>query len=222
MSVVSSKLCRSCEILLRIQTFIYIHKHTHKIVTHDSTSLENSSSDGFTMARWLVASAHGVVSAQSFQVAALLSMVVVFLVCVTTLVGLCAAHSNPKVLNRESEPEGELVAEIKKESQRFSPSDLKSKLGSFRISSFRNPSSFSNSSSFRIDCKSQVDVVDALRKGCQAEEDPNAEPAVWQRSIMRGERCAPLSFSGLILYDEKGNPLNPEVVHNNPRSMASC
>lgn len=50
----------------------------------------------------------------------------------------------------------------------------------------------------------QVDVVDALQSHQVVEEDG---AAVWQRAILRGERCAPLVFSGLILYDEKGNPL---------------
>jgi hypothetical protein len=37
---------------------------------------------------------------------------------------------------------------------------------------------------------------------------PAAGPAhVWQRTILRGNRCAPLAFSGLILYDEQGRPL---------------
>lgn len=54
----------------------------------------------------------------------------------------------------------------------------------------------------------QVDVVDALRKSTRPDVDEmSTEPAVWQRVILRGERCAPLSFSGLILYDEHGNPL---------------
>jgi hypothetical protein len=30
-------------------------------------------------------------------------------------------------------------------------------------------------------------------------------PALWKRRILRGERCEPLAFSGLILYDEHGN-----------------
>jgi hypothetical protein len=97
------------------------------------------------MARWLVhASAYGVVVTPNTL--ALLSTVVVFFVCVTKLVALCAAHGNPQVRNRESEPEGELAAESKKLSRHFSPSAIQSKLSSFRrSSSFRN-------SSFRLDC----------------------------------------------------------------------
>ena len=53
----------------------------------------------------------------------------------------------------------------------------------------------------------QVDVVDALRRARPAVEEESTEPAVWQRVILRGERCAPLSFSGQILYDQYGNPL---------------
>lgn len=230
------------------------------------------------MARWLVGTAHGAIFEQGNQVTALLSMVIVFFVCLTMVVGLCAAHGNPQVLNRDSEPEVEHAVETSKGSQRFGPFEIKSKLGSFRKSSFRNPTSFRHSGSFRIDCKSQVtiksthlthssqaklpkppfrcttmpfrawprrflqkqsnsshsahvlhpvqllsdqvEVVDAFQGGHTVEEDPNAEPAVWQRSILRGERCAPLAFSGLILYDDKGNPLNPDLV-NNSRSIAS-
>jgi hypothetical protein len=45
---------------------------------------------------------------------------------------------------------------------------------------------------------------------------PAAGPAhVWQRTILRGNRCAPLAFSGLILYDEQGRPLagNKQQLH---------
>ncbi|XP_058765981.1 uncharacterized protein LOC131639507 [Vicia villosa] len=35
--------------------------------------------------------------------------------------------------------------------------------------------------------------------------------AVWQRPILRGEKCELPSFSGLILYDEKGKLLNDSV-----------
>lgn len=31
--------------------------------------------------------------------------------------------------------------------------------------------------------------------------------ALWQRTIPRGRRCKPLSFAGVILYDEYGNLL---------------
>lgn len=163
------------------------------------------------MARWLVhASAYGVVATPNTL--ALLSTVVVFFVCVTKLVALCAAHGNPQVRNRESEPEGELAAESKKLSRHFSPSAIQAKLSSFRrSSSFRN-------SSFRLDC-TQVDVVDAIQKvqpAHESEEECPGTPAMWQKQILRGERCAPLEFSGLILYDEKGNPL---ALHNNRRPL---
>ncbi|KAG0553574.1 hypothetical protein KC19_12G021900 [Ceratodon purpureus] len=172
------------------------------------------------MARWLEnASAHGV--AATPNVVALLATVIVFFACVTKLVALCAAHGSPQVLNRESEPEGELSPESKKLSQRFSPSTIQAKLSSFRKSSFRNSSSFRSASSFRMDC-SQVDVVDAIQRVQPAQESEPEEapgtPAVWQKQILRGERCAPLEFSGLILYDEKGNPLQP---HNNRRPLRS-
>lgn len=37
--------------------------------------------------------------------------------------------------------------------------------------------------------------------------DDDDEEAVWKRTIIMGERCRPLEFSGKILYDSHGNPL---------------
>eukprot|EP00250_Pteridium_aquilinum_P005390 c15491_g1_i1 orf=246-695(+) len=39
------------------------------------------------------------------------------------------------------------------------------------------------------------------------EQQPGKSPPVWQRTILMGERCQRPTFSGLVLYDEKGNPL---------------
>lgn len=33
------------------------------------------------------------------------------------------------------------------------------------------------------------------------------EEAVWKRTIIMGERCRPLDFSGRVSYDENGNPM---------------
>lgn len=40
---------------------------------------------------------------------------------------------------------------------------------------------------------------------------------VWQRTILMGERCEPPAFSGLILYDERGNQV-AELPCKSPRS----
>lgn len=162
-----------------------------------------------------------------------LSAVIVFYVGVSMLLALCAARRNPRVdhLNVYSdysavrEPEGELAVETRKLSHRFSSTAAIAKLSaSFRLSSFRDPPSSSfRISSFRTDCRSQVD---ALRRSRPEVVEINAEPAVWQRVILRGERCAPLSFSGLILYDEHGNPLpsntrTEQDSANNQQTMGS-
>lgn len=39
------------------------------------------------------------------------------------------------------------------------------------------------------------------------DEDDDEDEAVWKRSIIMGERCRPLEFSGKILYDSEGNLL---------------
>lgn len=200
---------------------------------------------------------------------AFVSTLLLFSVCVTLLLALCAAHSpSLHVLNgRKGESSERSLAiaapeEFKKQEFSFrlssSASTAINKLGnsfrissfrdssasaainkfgnSFRISSFRDSSaSFRNSSfrisSFRMDSCKQVDGgMDSLRKirpaGVEEEQESKEEPAVWQRAILRGERCSPLSFSGLVLYDEKGNQLpsfcedtKEPNLHNNPPTM---
>ncbi|KAL1325565.1 hypothetical protein HN51_035621 [Arachis hypogaea] len=44
----------------------------------------------------------------------------------------------------------------------------------------------------------------------------NSASAVWQRPILKGEKCELPSFSGLILYDEKGRLLrDSDEIQNN-------
>lgn len=39
-------------------------------------------------------------------------------------------------------------------------------------------------------------------------EDEEEEEEVWRKTIIRGERCRPLEFSGKIDYDSDGNLLS--------------
>lgn len=47
-------------------------------------------------------------------------------------------------------------------------------------------------------------------------EEKGGEDFVWQRNILMGERCEPLNFSGLIIYDDKGNRL-PQFPPRSPK-----
>lgn len=38
-------------------------------------------------------------------------------------------------------------------------------------------------------------------------DDEEDDGAVWKKTIIKGEKCGPLDFSGRILYDSKGNLL---------------
>lgn len=38
-------------------------------------------------------------------------------------------------------------------------------------------------------------------------EDDDSDEAVWRKTIIKGERCRPLDFSGKIVYDSQGNLL---------------
>lgn len=42
------------------------------------------------------------------------------------------------------------------------------------------------------------------------EDDDDDGSAVWKKTIIKGEKCGPLDFSGRILYDSKGNLLQLE------------
>ena len=41
----------------------------------------------------------------------------------------------------------------------------------------------------------------------EEEEEFDEDEAVWRRTIIMGERCRPIEFSGKILYDSQGNLL---------------
>ena len=47
-------------------------------------------------------------------------------------------------------------------------------------------------------------------EGCSDDEDQ----ALWKKTILMGERCRPLDFSGKIVYDSQGNMI-PESSHQN-------
>ncbi|KAK8521360.1 hypothetical protein V6N13_077467 [Hibiscus sabdariffa] len=49
------------------------------------------------------------------------------------------------------------------------------------------------------------------------EEEEYGDGGVWQRSILMGDKCQPLDFSGVIYYDSKGNQLD-ELPVRSPRA----
>ncbi|KAF8369701.1 hypothetical protein HHK36_024575 [Tetracentron sinense] len=48
------------------------------------------------------------------------------------------------------------------------------------------------------------------------EDDDDDDEALWKKTIMMGERCRPLDFSGRIIYDSEGNrlPESPPTNHS--------
>lgn len=54
-------------------------------------------------------------------------------------------------------------------------------------------------------------------RGGLKEEEEWGDGGVWQRSILMGDKCEPLDFSGVIYYDSKGRQLN-EVPLRSPRA----
>ncbi|KAK8657133.1 hypothetical protein V6N13_035389 [Hibiscus sabdariffa] len=62
--------------------------------------------------------------------------------------------------------------------------------------------------------KSHGDDPDGYRKEA---EDDYGDGGVWQRSILMGDKCQPLDFSGVIYYDSKGNQVE-ELPVRSPRA----
>ncbi|XP_030521489.1 uncharacterized protein LOC115734734 [Rhodamnia argentea] len=61
------------------------------------------------------------------------------------------------------------------------------------------------------------------KKAAYGEEDGNevaGDGGVWRRTILMGDRCQPLNFSGVIYYDENGNRLD-QLPPRSPRRPAS-
>ncbi|KAK1268417.1 hypothetical protein QJS04_geneDACA017586 [Acorus gramineus] len=56
----------------------------------------------------------------------------------------------------------------------------------------------------------QVEEVEGLKE----EEEEEEREGVWKKSILMGEKCQPLDFSGVIYYDNHGHRLS----HVPPRS----
>ncbi|EXC20657.1 hypothetical protein L484_027216 [Morus notabilis] len=54
--------------------------------------------------------------------------------------------------------------------------------------------------------KLQADEEDSADRNDQTSTSTREEE-VWRKTIMRGERCRPLDFSGKIVYDSQGNLL---------------
>lgn len=50
----------------------------------------------------------------------------------------------------------------------------------------------------------------------------NSSSAVWQRPILMGEKCELPRFSGLILYDEKGVPLDHHADNGSTADFLVC
>nr|XP_027075615.1 uncharacterized protein LOC113699439 [Coffea arabica] len=49
-------------------------------------------------------------------------------------------------------------------------------------------------------------------EGQEDEDGDDDEEAVWRKTIIKGEKCRPLDFSGKILYDSDGN-----LIPDSPR-----
>ncbi len=119
--------------------------------------------------------------------------------------GMCVIHG-PRVLHQDGEEEEEQQQQQQQEEESLPRRD-------------------DHSSGFKPYCNNNakgggaVAVVEAKEREEEEEEERrnndgsvgaplehhNQHPALWKRRILRGERCEPLAFSGLILYDEHGN-----------------
>lgn len=84
----------------------------------------------------------------------------------------------------------------------------------------------STKSSWRISFKKKVEQQEEEYNSIDEEEyyyttsdgDEEEKEGIWQRSILMGDKCKPLEFSGAIYYDENGNKLE-EMPQRTPRAI---
>ncbi|KAK8537061.1 hypothetical protein V6N13_042012 [Hibiscus sabdariffa] len=63
-----------------------------------------------------------------------------------------------------------------------------------------------------------IKLVQRKSHGYEKEaEDDYGDGGVWQRSILMGDKCQPLDFSGVIYYDSNGNQVE-ELPVRSPRA----
>ena len=106
---------------------------------------------------------------------------------VVITMGMCAI-SGPRVTSREDDEE-----EVEQQQQGYDTSSPRSSAGTFSSSGASTLSS--------DDCSSTLDVMDAEGMDSCDQVDSSA---IWKRTIPKGRRCKPLSFSGIIEYDANG------------------
>lgn len=99
---------------------------------------------------------------------------------------LCGSNKHKRFERKKN------IGEVRKPSERKLLSKINSNLGS----------------------KAQLIMVKMISwRKVEAEEDEEEEDyeesdeAIWRKTIIKGERCRPLDFSGKILYDSEGNLL---------------
>lgn len=54
-------------------------------------------------------------------------------------------------------------------------------------------------------------------KGAQSGADEWGDGGVWQKTILMGDKCQPLDFSGVIYYDSNGKQMD-EIPNRSPRA----
>ncbi|KAG9143822.1 hypothetical protein Leryth_011485 [Lithospermum erythrorhizon] len=53
------------------------------------------------------------------------------------------------------------------------------------------------------------------------EDSEFGDDGLWQRSILMGDKCQPLDFSGVIYYDNQGNQLSEVPMRSPARPLAN-
>lgn len=151
------------------------------------------------MARWVAMMHVGATS--STGLVAMLGMVA-GLCMVVMIIGLCTiSRKHNRVQNKDSDIDERTPAFSSKSPKKWM------NLSSKKLATTNEPK------------RTMHDDALAAYERDFAEENGLDSP-VWQRTILMGERCEPPVFSGLILYDERGNRV-PEFPCKSPRATAA-
>ena len=116
--------------------------------------------------------------------------------------GMCAI-SGPRVTSPEDDEEVE-------QQQGYDNSSPRSSAGTFSSSGASTLSS--------DECSSTQDVMDV--EGTESYDQ--VDSAIWKRTIPKGRRCKPLSFSGIIEYDANGKQVKIHVGDDDSWHTEEC
>lgn len=136
---------------------------------------------------------------------------VMLILCVFSLVTfLCASHKRQK---EEAFTKRKLAISRKNLLEGLSKANSISSKALLKLVSWRKQVQHGDEENEYYDINHDYIIVD--------DEGSQGEDAVWKKTIIKGERCKPLEFSGKIEYDSEGNLLPDKSLNDSKKIFNS-